>query len=233
VGRPGWLADVFAAFMIAVAAYCVGRLAVAGRWRRPTELDADGVHVLMGVAMAGMLAAGLTSLPAGVWELAFGAAAAWFAWQAIRVRLGSPVGPWICRHPGPHLVESLAMLYALLAVRAAGHGGTASGMAMGASAGGVRFPALAGVIAVFMAGYVVWITDLLTSPAAAAAVLAGGGKPAGPGAVSLSDDKAAPQAGAPDAEDTAGCRPALAPRLATCYKIVMGVTMGYMFILLL
>ena len=59
MGRPGWLTVIFAAAMIAVAAYCAGRLVVA-RWRRrPTDVDSDGMHVVMGVAMAGMLVTGL------------------------------------------------------------------------------------------------------------------------------------------------------------------------------
>ncbi len=33
-------------------------------WRRQTELDGDGMHVVMGVAMAGMLVARLNPLPA-------------------------------------------------------------------------------------------------------------------------------------------------------------------------
>src|SRR5260370_16722714 len=65
MASASWLAGAFAAVMIAIAVYCVLRLIASGRWRRPTELDADGVHVFMGVAIAGMFLAGLGSLPAG------------------------------------------------------------------------------------------------------------------------------------------------------------------------
>lgn len=52
---PSWLADVLAAVVISVALFSAGRL-IASRGRpRRGEVDADGVHVLMGVAMAGML----------------------------------------------------------------------------------------------------------------------------------------------------------------------------------
>src|SRR5260370_511935 len=54
MGGPAWLTDTFAAVMITVAAYCAGRLVVARWWRRPTDLDADGGHVVMGVAVAGV-----------------------------------------------------------------------------------------------------------------------------------------------------------------------------------
>ncbi len=86
MGGPAWLTGIFAALMIAVAAYCASRLVVVRWWPRPTDLDADGVHVAMGVAMAGMLVAGLRFLSSGIWEAVFAAAAAWFAWQFVRVR---------------------------------------------------------------------------------------------------------------------------------------------------
>ena len=86
------------------------------RWGRETESDADGTHVAMGTAMAGMLVPALNLLPATLWEAVFAGAAGWFAWQATRARGGHPPGRWRCRHPVPHLVENAAMLYMLLAV---------------------------------------------------------------------------------------------------------------------
>ena len=83
---PSWLAGVLAAVMIAIAVYCASRLAISRLWRRETEFDADAVHVVMGVAMAGMLVPRLSPLPDSTWEAVFGTAAAWFAWQAIRTR---------------------------------------------------------------------------------------------------------------------------------------------------
>jgi hypothetical protein len=59
MGGPAWLAAIFAAASLAVAVYCAGRLVVARGWHRLTELDTDGAHVVMGVAMAGMLVSGL------------------------------------------------------------------------------------------------------------------------------------------------------------------------------
>jgi Domain of unknown function (DUF5134) len=117
---PGWLAGVFAALMLTVAAYCTGRLLTARRWRRPTELDTDGAHILMGVAMAGMLVTGLRTLPATIWTGVFGACGAWFGYQTLRARRGGAASPWRCPHPAPHLVECAAMLYMLLALPAAG-----------------------------------------------------------------------------------------------------------------
>jgi hypothetical protein len=214
--RPGWLAVALTVLVIAIAVTCATRLAVALRRRRGGELDADAVHVLAGVAMAGMFLSGLTTLPGRAWEAVFAAGAAWFAWRAVRVRqlrpAAVPAGPaargagadqavwvtartagtgpaaaddasegepgsWIpgggadsgqhgtgrlCAHPLPHLIDCLAMVYALWAVPAviagARAGGTMGSMGM---AGGARLPLLGLVLAVCVCGYVVWLGDRL------------------------------------------------------------------------
>ena len=110
---PAWLTGIFAALMLTVAVYCVGRLAAARRWHRPTEVDTDAGHVLMGVAMAGMLVARLRVVPTTAWEAVFAIGAAWFAAQLLRARRRPPASSWRCLHPAPHLVECAAMLYML------------------------------------------------------------------------------------------------------------------------
>ena len=180
MGGPAWLAGIFAAVMIAVAAYCASRLVVA-RWRRrPTDVDSDGAHVVMGVAMAGMLVTGLRFGPAGAWEAVFAAAAGWFGWRLIRVRRGAPVSQWRCPQPVPHLVECGAMLYMYLAVPAVAVAakGAPGGMG-GMPATGSRFSFLALVLALFLLGYVAWVADRLAvrTPAVAVAVLAAPSRP--------------------------------------------------------
>ena len=165
---PAWLTDIFAAVMITVAAYCASRLVVARCWRRPTDVDSDGVHVVMGVAMAGMLVTGLRFLPVGIWEAVFAAAAGWFGWRFVRVRRGAPLSQWRCPQPVPHLVECGAMLYVYLAVPAVAVAAK-SGMG-GMSVTGARFSVLALVLALFMLGYVAWVGDRLTARAPALAV---------------------------------------------------------------
>src|SRR5439155_13478769 len=71
MGGPTWLTAIFAAASLAVAIYCAARLVAARRWHRPTEVDTDGAHVIMGVAMAGMLLSGLRTLPSANWEVVF------------------------------------------------------------------------------------------------------------------------------------------------------------------
>ena len=84
MSAPAWLAGSFAALMIMIAACCAARLAVPRLRGRNTERDADALHGLMGMAMAGMLEPRLTPVPVTAWRAVFAAAAAWFAWQAIR-----------------------------------------------------------------------------------------------------------------------------------------------------
>src|SRR5882672_7400292 len=114
MASPAWLTAIFAAASLAVAVYCAGRLVVARRGHRPTELDTDGAHVVMGVAMAGMLVSGLRTLPSAIWEVVFAAAAAWFGYRMLRARRGAQPTPWRSSHPLPHLVECAAMVFMFL-----------------------------------------------------------------------------------------------------------------------
>jgi hypothetical protein len=159
---PGWLAGIFAALMLTVATYCTGRLVAARAWRRPTELDTDGAHVVMGVAMAGMLVSGLRTFPVWMWAGVFAAGAVWFGYHALRARRAAAT-PWRSLHPAPHLVECAAMLFMLLAVPAS-----------------AAFLAL--LPAVFLLGWVIRLADRLTVrvPAFAAAPGGGSGAPGGP-----------------------------------------------------
>jgi hypothetical protein len=221
---PAWLTAIFAAASLAVAVYCVGRLAAARRWHRPTELDTDGAHVVMGVAMAGMLLSGLRTLPSTIWEVVFAAGAAWFGYRMLQARRGAQPSPWRSSHPLPHLVECAAMVFMFLilpasaAVKAAAGG--MSGMSMTMTATESRFSFLTLPLALYLLGYVVWLGDRVTLHAPALALAA----PASSGYGS----------GSPTPDPTPGpARPFLAPRCTVICKITMGITMGYMLILML
>lgn len=211
---PVWLAVPLAIVMIATAMYCTGRLAAARLWRRSTDVEADSVHVVMGVAMAGMLLPGLSPLPGMAWEAVFGAAALWFACQAVRglPSQNAAAYRWRCSHPVPHLVESVAMIYMLAVLPGSWPGWSGRAMAMpgmgGRTAIGGSLTALAVVLALFMIGYVLWTADQLTALVRV-------------------------PVGAAQATTHRPGGSALAPRLAACYKIAMGLTMGYMLILML
>jgi hypothetical protein len=238
---PSWLAGTFAAVMILTAAYSASRLAVSRLRRQATEFDADALHAVMGAAMAGMLVPRLNVLPDGAWVAVFGIAAAWFGWHALPAAGLGISGGSLCRFPVPHLIECIAMLYMLLAVYGprAVRGGTSMPMAgMGASAGPVGFPALAAVLALFMLGYIVWTTDRLTALARVKATVAGRGADRDRllPVTALAATAAHTAGGTVDTPAPAGDsadRPLLAPKLAACGKLVMGITMSYMLILML
>jgi len=225
---PSWLAALFAAVMLLIAAGSLARLAV---WRlrgRTAEPEADAVHVLMGVAMAGMFEPRISPVPGIAWLAVFAAAAAWFAGRAVRTRghkqcAGSRPDPgsWRCAHPAPHSVECAAMVYMLLPARDAGHG-PAMAMPGMASAGAAANPAVALVLALFMLGYIVWTADRMTSQSRASAAPAGlrlarGAEPGGHQAASA-------------ARAIGG---GLGPRAAACSRIAMSVAMGYMLLTML
>ena len=194
---PSWAAGLLAAVMIVTAVYCATRLAAAWRWRRPTEYDADGAHVFMGVAMAGMLVPRLDLFPHGGWEVIFGAAAAWFGWRAarayagdrgwlaVRYRAGQPRprrsagGLHPAGHHAHHLLACGAMLYMLLAVSAGSAGMSAAAMARTVGAVASPPPLTLGLALVLFTG-VLWAAERLVSPAPTAVAVAGAA-PTGPG----------------------------------------------------
>ena len=234
---PGWLAGGLAALMIAIAVYCAGRLTVSRLRGKDTEVATDGLHVLMGVAMAGMFEPRLAPIPGGPWRAVFAVAAAWFAWQAIRAGRRPSTR---CAHPAAHAVECAAMVYMILPVGSwpsgRGLGMTMPGMSPDTTTGN---PALTLVLALFMLGYVLWAIDRLAvlsrAPAAATPRQAAAARPS---LAALTVPAAAGILGSPGPGPTADPRrppgrTALAPRLAACYKIAMAITMGYMLILML
>ena len=220
MGGPSWLAGILAAIMIATAACCASRVVIARGHQRGAERGANLVLTVMGVAMAGMLVSWLNPLPDRLWAGMFAGGMAWFGWQAWRARrTAAPErGRAPHRHPLPHLVMCGAMVYMPLAVRAA-RPGPETGIAMGGSAAGGRFPLLALMLAVFMVGYVMWQADRLPALARAGAAPTGG--PAVPAGGDGPDRSARPGGWV------------LSPTLAACCQIAMGVTMGYMLILTL
>jgi hypothetical protein len=220
MASPAWLTAIFAAASLAVAVYCAGRLVVARRGHRPTELDTDGAHVIMGLAMAGMLVSGLRTLPSAIWEVVFAAAAVWFGYRMLQARRGAQSSPWRSSHPLPHLVECAAMVFMFLILPAAA-GAATSSVSMTMTATESRFSFLTLPLAVYLFGYVVWLGDRVTLHAPALA-LATAPASAGP--------RPGYGSGSPGPE---AAHPYLAPRCAAICKITMGITMGYMLILML
>ena len=116
---PAWILDIFAAIMLVVAAVSAARLVEARPWQRGAVVtDTDVSHLLMGIAMAGMLAPSLTTLPNDAWAVVFGVLAVWFGYRVVRDYQASGARALAVGHCAPHLVHSAAMLYMFLAITA-------------------------------------------------------------------------------------------------------------------
>ena len=143
-----------------------------------------------------------------------------------RARRGAAASPWRCLHATPHLVECAAMVY--MFVLPPGPFGSPAGS---------RFSFLSLPLALFLLGYVVWLGDRLAVRAPALALRLPGQRPAVPAylAAARYETSASPAAGASPVScvGAASGRPLLAPRCAVLCKIAMGVTMGYMLIMML
>ena len=264
---PAWVLDVLAVVMLIVAAVSAARLAAARPWLAGrasgrvsgwVSSDTDVAHLLMAIAMAGMLATGLRTLPAGGWEVIFGVLTAWFGYRVVADLRGSGFRALSGRNCAPHAVHSAAMLYMFLALTGAGSGSRAgmSGVARSAMPA-LRYPALAFVLALILIGYSVWDLDQLSarraSPARASGAVtgrapiaepalsgvavasyAGGPVAGGQVAVARSDPAGAGRA-RQVAGDPPGGRPVarrlLSPGVTVACRIAMGVTMAFLLLI--
>jgi Domain of unknown function (DUF5134) len=255
---PSWILDIFAAIMLAVAAVSATRLVAARPWQQGTQAvlaDTDVSHLLMAIAMAGMLVASLQTLPNDAWAVVFAVLTAWFAYRVIRDSHVSGVRALAGGHCAPHLVHAAAMLYMFVAFTApATHGsGGMAGMAGGMSGmGTLQLPFLAFVLALLLIGYSIWDLDQLSGPGAsghyslaatrmapAQAILVGASAGPGTAAVPMSASGAASFAPATEAQPAAAApaphsdRRVLAPSVATTCRIAMGATMAFMLLIMI
>jgi Domain of unknown function (DUF5134) len=253
---PSWILDIFAAIMLAVAAVSAGRLAATRPWRRGTQAvlaDTDVSHLLMAIAMAGMLTASLQTLPNGAWEVIFAVLSAWFAYRVVRDARVSGVRALAGGHCAPHLIHAAAMLYMFLALMAPSAHGSGGMAAMAGGMGTLQLPFLAFVFAFLLIGYSIWDVDQLSGPGAsvhyslatarmapAAAVLVGAAGGPGAAALSASADSSGGSAAAPDARPVKASTPSdhadrgvLAPWVATTCRIAMGATMAFMLLIMI
>ena len=201
---PSWILDILAALMLLVAAASAGRLVAARPWAGSSgEADIDVAHLLMGIAMAGMLVASLTTLPNDAWDVIFALTTAWFGWRVYREagRQGSRV--LADGHHMPHLVHSAAMLYMFVALSTPAMAGSGGG-GMGGMGGGsgmamqtLNAPVVAFIFVLWLSAYVVLDLDRLSGPGHAhgSYFFAGhslAGATAGVGSASLAAVSAAP-----------------------------------------
>jgi hypothetical protein len=262
MGGPAWLDGILAVFMLVIAGYCLGRLVIWRTQGRPTDVDVDVVHGAMGVGMASMLEPSLSPVPGVAWAGVFAVAAVWLAWRIATVYRQAGRARIAQAHYFPHLVMAVAMIYMGVATSGPARSGPAGGgMAMGGPDAGAHFPVGALVLALFMFGYAVWLTDQLTGiatvrtwRAAPQLALAGAGGQAAaadarpevdPGVRAAPVVRAAVAAhaaargqlavadsGVPRRDGASGRQVPLSPRLEAGCHIAMAVTMGYMLVLM-
>ncbi|HTZ27243.1 MAG TPA: DUF5134 domain-containing protein [Streptosporangiaceae bacterium] len=258
---PAWLLDIFAAFMLVVAAVSAARLVAARSWVRGAAVagsagpDVDVAHLLMGIAMAGMFTASLTTLSNTAWEVIFGLMTAWFAWRVWCDARANGTRALAGGHCAPHLVHSAAMLYMFLALASSAGGGSGMG-GMGGSAGmqTLKYPTLAFVFALILVGYSVWDLDQLSGARRALAAAGTPLAPAGVPAMAAAESAGAAASGPAAMGDAAtiGTRAAdealsgeppgsgpsirallLAPGTATGCRIVMGISMALILVIMI
>jgi hypothetical protein len=260
---PAWILDIVAAIMLVVAAVSAARLVVARPWqhgaRRAALADIDVAHLLMAIAMAGMLTVSLQTLPNGAWSVIFAVLTVWFGYRVVRDARVSGVRALAGGHCAPHLIHAGAMLYMFMAFTApAAHG--SGGMSGMSGMGTLQLPFLAFVFALVLIGYSIWDLDQLSGPGASGhyslaaartaptgAVLvgvgasaAGAGAAAGLGAAAVSPAASAAMAAepagvaqVPSASGPADGAGLLAPWVATGCRIAMGITMAFMLLIMI
>jgi hypothetical protein len=217
---PGWILDTFAAVMLAVAGLSAARLVAAQPWRRSSVVtDTDIAHLLMAIAMAGMLVPDLATLPDAVWEVIFGVMTAWFAYRVIADARVSGVRALAGGHCAPHLVHSAAMLYMFLALASPSSAGQGmSGM------GGSHVPTLGLVFALVLAGYTVWDLDQISGRSRGRLAVAGVGFPA----VALAAEASPGEAMTVRRNDAL-----LSPGMTVACRIAMGTAMAFMLLIMI
>ncbi len=225
MAHPTWLAYSFAVLMVSISVYCIGRLVLANSMGRRNHYDVNVSHVLMGIAMIGMLVPRWNKIPNGPWEVTFGIIAVYFLARSIRFVARHGVGGTSDDHVHHlshyliHMVMGFAMLYMYwlgMPITAS----TGGSMSMsGPPANGAGDPGLTLLIIAVLLGSAVWQTDSIGrfAPQRQLVLSAVGGGVGGEGT------------GTSGGRDE---RPWLAPRLEIACHIGMCLTMGYMLVLM-
>ena len=258
MAAPAWIPDILAALMLAVAAVSAARLAAAPPRQRGTVVTGlDVAHLLMAIAMAGMLAAALATVPGAAWQAVFGLLTTWLAFQVCRDAAANGIRALAGGHCAAHLVHAAAMLYMFAALTAPAAGGPGAGGVGGTAMRTLEYPALAFVFALILAGYSVWDLDQLSGrryslagaalrpaaasvpalagPGSAIAAIAGHDATAGsatPYAVAVPAGETVPADGGPGSGQPAQIV-LLSPGVTVGCRIAIGVTMAFMLVIMI
>jgi hypothetical protein len=232
---PSWLAYTFAALMIAVSVYCLGRLVLARRLGRRNHTDVNIAHVLMGFAMVGMLVPDWNVLPVGLWEVVFAVMAIYFLYFTVlhvanNGLLASPASDHVA-HPLIHMVMACSMLYMYWLGMPMSSSDHMMGMSM-SGAPSTGDPLLTAFLAIVLLVSAIRQLDVIgrfspsrTGSRTLALSTVGAGSAPTNGSGSATGNGAAPM-------ETHALEPLLAPRLEVACHIAMCVTMAYMLLLM-
>jgi hypothetical protein len=224
MAHPTWLAYGFAALMVSVSVYCIGRLVLAKRLNRRNHVDVNVSHVLMGLAMIGMLVPRWNVIPNVLWELAFGVLALYFLAMSVRfVARHGVIGldddhVHHLSHYSIHMFMGCAMLYMYwLGMPITATSGSA--MSMSGAPAGVGDPGLTLFIIAVLLASAIWQLDSISrfSSQRHLAFSTLGGGTGGGGVEPVGDTEE---------------RLWLAPRLEIACHIAMCFTMAYMLVLM-
>jgi hypothetical protein len=222
MSTPAWILEIFGGVMILVAELSAGQLVIARAWTRRGGAGADIAvsRLLTGIAIAGILVPGLSTLPNAAWEVVFAVMTAWFLWCLWRESQGRGAAAVARGQYAPHLVQSAATVYILAALAGLATGGSGMsmsgpggmpGMTSGSPSGmpTLHAPTLALIFALLLIAFTVHDLD----------------QPAQPG-VADSAPRADPAA------DTAQRLLLSAPMMKGC-RVVMGVAMAFTLIIMI
>lgn len=79
MNAPTWLSNLISILMLALACYSLWRLLIARLWGRGIDYETDGLHLLAGIAAAGLISSWGRTLPRSVWAVLFVAGGVYFA----------------------------------------------------------------------------------------------------------------------------------------------------------
>ena len=231
---PVWILAIFGAVMLLAAEVSAGQLVVARAWTRRGGTGADTAvsHLVMGIAMAGILLPGLSILPNVAWEVVFAVMTAWFVWRLWRECRGRGAAAVAHGQYAPHLVLSAAMLYvfaALAGPSAASSGMSRSGMAGGSSGGmpTLRAPTLALIFALLLVAFTVHDLDRRAGVDGYFHVAGGRFEPGGS---TLAATAAGPVTPRQSAHAYTAERLLVSPAVVKGFRVATGVTMAFILI---
>ena len=92
MNAPYWLSDLISILMLALGFYSLWRLLVVRFWGYTTDYETDALHLLAGIAAAGIISNWARTLPRSVWLVLFAAAGVYFLVKAVQA-WSAPVRP--------------------------------------------------------------------------------------------------------------------------------------------